>query len=305
MKRFAFVGILACLLLLSSNFFAVARAHSHTTAISGTQTMTTPSSISLPRLKALVSQTLGQQAANRIGRRITHPLGIRASTSSSLSLSQAPATTPAITQASAQEEYADSSTVAGYQTDAEGVSWVQGTVGFFNVASPTLLTTSVDTVIGVESNNSSITLGVDQLQKVTYLGFLGGVHWNLFYVNTNDRMDALILLDTNTNQWLLFIEDLTTGVSYGSEFSYDTEMIRALWLTGIGNDGPVPSMPLIAFTNSQWLSNWDGWQPIISSAAATYTQFTLLDPNGGQIWPTEIPDPPATFFTLVPCPTCS
>jgi hypothetical protein len=127
---------------------------------------------------------------------------------------------------------------------------------------------------------------------------------SLFHVNANDQITSEIYLDSNTNKWLVFIEDVTTRTAFGNEYSYATTTTRAGWITHMPDGGSVPSMYLIGFTNAHWESNWAGWQPLTSSAEATYTQWTLYAPGGGVIWPTE-PDSSGTSFTLIPCPSCS
>lgn len=302
MKRFVWGSFVVCLLVLSSGLLGV-KADAQTVQ----PAMATPSPISLQRLKTLVYQALGQQAVDGMGRRITQPLSINASPSPGLSLNQARASTTSPFQANAQEQYGNSSTLAGYVTNAEGVNWVQGAVGFFTVVSPVQPAVDVETAISMansDARSAEINLGVEQTEGDAYLSFRGAFRWILFHVNVGDQMDALIELDGGTNHWLLFIEDLTTRTSFGEEFSYSTTTTLAVWVTQVSSGGPVPSMFPITFTNAQWLSNWDGWQPITSAAAAAYEQWSLVAPNGGQIWPTEVPDPPGTLFSLIPCPTC-
>ncbi|MBV9711488.1 MAG: hypothetical protein JO011_11340 [Ktedonobacteraceae bacterium] len=307
MKRFVFGGLVICLLTLSGGFFMTVRAVVHAAQPSGGQTTVTSSfPISSQRLKDLVHQTLGQQAADSIGHRVTQPLAIHASAHPILPLIQTRATTSSRLHAKTQERYGTSPIDAAYLTDAEGVSWVQGAGGFFNVASVPLPAVSVLTAIAVGNSDSSaqINVGVDQTEKLAVLTFNHGREWDLFSVNANDQMDAEIYLDGNTNQWLIFIEDLTTRTSFGQEFAYTNYLTRAAWTTQVAFGGPVPSMNMISFTNARWVSNWDGWQPITSSAAAYYVQLTLRTQYGGRISPTQ-PDSSGTSFTLIPCPSCS
>lgn len=304
MQRVVLKSLVVCLLVLSSSLL-VANAEARTVHPSAGQATVTPSPISLERLTTLVRQALGQQAVDDLGQRITQPLSTHASPTPSISLPQPRTSTASRAQANVQEHDETSSSQAGYVTDAYGVSWVQGVVGYFNVVSPALPAVGVVTAIAVGSPSAEIDLGVEQTQGYAYLTFRGGISWALFQVQAGDQMDALIYLDGSTNQWLLFIEDLTTRTSFGEEFSYiTTTFLVAGWVTQVNSGGPVPSMFPITFTNAEWLSNWAGWQPIISSAAAAYYQESELAPNGGQIWPTEIPDPPGTLFSLLSCSTC-
>lgn len=306
MKRSVSLSLLMGFLALSSTLFAGARAHAQPVHVSGVQATITPSPISLQRLKTLVSQTLGQKAVDIMRQRITQPLSIHSSPKQSLLLNQTGTATASPFRANVLEHYGNSPILAGYITNAEGVSWAQGAFGLFNVVSPAQPAVEVETAIAVTNSDGSaeINLGVEQTEGDAYLSFHGVFLWVLFHVNVGDQMDAEIYLDGSTNEWLLFIEDLTTGVAFGEEFSYTTTITRAAWAVQVESGGPVPAMVPITFTNAQWLSNWAGWQPIISSAAATSTQWTLQAPYGGQIWPTEIPDPPGTSFSLIPCPAC-
>lgn len=306
LKKMFFGSLAACLLLLSSGL-TVAQAHGYTNNRPEVQAKVTSTPISLQRLKALVRQTLGQKAVDNMGQLITQPLSVRSSTSRNLSLNPGRTSTSSRLKPHIQEQYSNDPLNGGYITNAEGVSWVQGAAGFFNVATPTLPSIEVETAVVVANSDGSseINLGVAQTESDAYLSFHGQFLWVLFHVNTNDQMDAEIYWDANTNNWLLFIEDLTTRQSFGQEFSYSTTLTRAAWTMQVENGGPVPSMTLVTFTNAQWFSNWDGWQPIISPAAATYTQVTIKPPKGGVIWPTEVPDPPGTSFTMIPCPGCS
>lgn len=145
----------------------------------------------------------------------------------------------------------------------------------------------------------------DQLRQFAALTLQGVTTWVLFSVSTDDQIDAEIYLDGNTNEWLIFIEDLTSRTAFGQEFAYTTNLTRAAWLIGISSNsgGPVPPMNATTFTNARWVSNWDSWQPITSSAAAYYVQLALKAVYGGQVATTQ-PTASGTSFTLVPCPTC-
>lgn len=303
MQRVVLKRLVACLLVLSSSLL-VAKADARTTQPLTGRATVTPSSISLPRLTTLVRQALGQQAVDDLGQRITQPLSTHPSPTPSLSLPQPRTATALPAQANVQEHYENSSSQAGYVTNAYGDGSVQGVVGYFNVVSPALPAVGVQTAIALGSPSAQIALGVEQTQGYAYFAFRGGLSWALFPVQAADQMDALIYLDQSTNNWLLFIEDLTTRTAFGEEFSYvTTSFVVAGWATAVNNGGPVPAMFLIGFWNAEWLSNWAGWQPITSSVAPNLYQQSLLAPNGGQIWPTEISDP-GTGFDLIPCPTC-
>ncbi len=283
MKRLIFGGLLICLLVLSSSFLATAKAAVHTSAQPGVQTTLTPHPISLARLKALVRQTLGQQAVDHMGHLVTQPLATHAPTSVSLSFHQAGTAPTSHLQANTPEYFYTSSTEAGYGVNAEGVSWVQGGAGYFNVARPALPAQVFDTEIGVTNSNQSaqIIVGVDQTDLAAYLYFNGWFSERLFSVSANDQMDAEIYLDGNTNQWLVFIEDLTTRRAFGQEFGYTTSIVQAAWVTYTYTGGPVRPTNPITFTSARWVSNWDGWQPITSSAAAYYIHQILQAPKGG------------------------
>ncbi|MBV9256649.1 MAG: hypothetical protein JO215_01380 [Ktedonobacteraceae bacterium] len=308
MKRFAFGSLLVCLLVLSSGLLGAARADAHPASGPGVQRSSTLSPISIAQLKSLVRRTLGQQAVDSMGKRVTQPLSISPSDQPALRLKPSKMAAAPRLQASAREYYGNSPTSAGYTIDAEGVSWVQGVGGFFNVpTADNAIQVATEIAVATSNGSGQISLGVTKNADRHYavLIFAGGATWTLFSVSANDQMDAEIYLDGNTNKWLIFIEDLTTRQSYGNEFAYTTFTTLAGWETAISRGGPVPPMNLITFTNARWVSNWDGWQPITSSAAAAYAQWTLTAPNGGIISPTEIPDPPGTSFTLIPCPSCS
>ena len=301
MKRFTFGSLLVCLLVLASSFLVTTKAHTHAATLPAVRTSATSSPISLQRLKELVHQTLGQDAVNHMRQLITQPLTTHASTPQLLPPGQTKPATQLHSQAYAQEHYYNSSYFAGYTTDAEGVSWVRGVTGDFNVALPTLPSVEVVTAATVASSDGSaeITVGVDQTAQAAYLNFHGWIDWTLFHIGANDKIDSEILWDIHTNRWFVFIEDVTSGQAFGEEFSYFTNITVAGWGTQVFSGGPVPSMYLIGFTNAQWFSNWDGWQPITSSAAASYTQSTLVAPKGGTIMTGE-PVNAGTAFALVP-----
>jgi hypothetical protein len=167
--------------------------------------------------------------------------------------------------------------------NAEGVSWVQGIGGYFNVAHPALPAPFFATGIAVTNSDDSaqVDVGVDQTNLKAYLNFKGWFSQTLFSVSANDQMDAEIYLDGNTNKWLVFIEDLTTRTAFGEEYGYGTtNMVRADWFTGTNTANLVPAMNQINFTGARWVSNWDGWQPINSSAEAYYVLQSLVNENG-------------------------
>jgi hypothetical protein len=304
MKQWISGSLLVCLLVLSSSFLVPAQASAHPASLPGGPSTLTP--ISLSRLQTLVRQTLGQQAVDHMGQLVTQPLSTRTSAPVNLSFHQAGVATSSQLRANTQERISISNRDAGYWVNAEGASWVQGVVGFFPVAQPAGAPSApgFDTVIGVSSSDEArqIIVGVDQTNSEAFVGFRGQSSQYVFFVHPNDQMDTEIYLDGATNQWLVFIEDLTTRQAFGQEFSYtvtsDNGGVFASWFTGDENNaGPVPSMNPITFTNARWLSNWAGWQPITSSAETSYTFQILQAPLGGVIVPTTL-DSSGASFTL-------
>jgi hypothetical protein len=212
---------------------------------------------------------------------------------------------------SAPEQYGTSTNVAGYMTVMNGMT-VSGVVANFNV--PTGASGQEERIMldlgGLNSSNG-IAVGVfvngyggpaDGYAFCTCSNN-GGL---LFNVQPKDTIDAeLYLLDQSTNQWLVFIEDVASGASFGTTFNAVTTFTNVAWI--LQTIGPLLK-GLITFTNAKWLgSNSSGvWQPILSSQAASYLQITLDDPRGrGQrAEATEIPDPPGTSFTIIPCQKC-
>ncbi|HZR40115.1 MAG TPA: hypothetical protein VFB12_08375 [Ktedonobacteraceae bacterium] len=180
-------------------------------------------------------------------------------------------------------------------------------VGSFNV--PTaggVVPVTTGIIVGDTGQNAKISLGVvkDGARSNASVSFVNGETLDLFPVNASDQMDAEIYLDSNSNQWLIFIEDENTATYYANEFSYTTIITYAGWLASV-NDSPLPAMNPILFTNARWFSNWADWQPIPSSAAAYYIQWTL-DKSPGLIQTTIlIGSPPGTSFYLATCATCS
>ncbi len=308
MKRFIPGSLLVCLLVLTIGFLPVIKAGARTAQTSAVQAPS-PSLSGLPQLKELVRKTLGQGAVDHMRQRVTQPLKIYASTQPVLAPKQASTATQSRIQANveAPELYGNATTGAGYVTRVKSASWVYGSEATFNVpkVEGIVPVTTAVTVTNVDKN-TQISLGVvtDAARRNASLSFTNGSTLDLFAVHSNDQIFALISLDTGANKWLIFIEDGTSGLFYDADFSYSTAFTSAMWLTTV-NDSPFPPIGLITFTGAQWLSNWDGWQPILSPDSAYYLQWTLLAPTGGMMWPTEIPDPPGMGFTLISCSPCS
>ena len=326
MKRFAFASLVLCLIVLASGFLVETKAGAHPAAPRSVQRSSTSSPIGLAQLKVQVRQALGQKAVDAMKYRSTESHASAPPPELLKQISrlrkQARTITAPRVQADAQELYVNDPQLAGYSINAEGTSWVQGIAASFNATrsegiplnsddTDVLLTTASSQwigdqwiYVGVNSNNDG-TLNA-------YTWWLNWSDWNhphggyqkLFSVRAGDQINVAIEKYTSDDPWSIFIEDVPLAKYQWVTETDTTNFTRAYWVLNTSGAPIAPRFPsLIGFRYAQWLSNWDGWQPITSSAARTYSEITNVSSGGGVVWPGGLADG-GTSFALIPCSTC-
>ena len=308
MKRILLLCLCMSIVILSGVTSTTAQASYQSLSPSPGKPTYKPSQIapiSTEHVKVLLRQTLGQRVADSLKQRVMQPVATWHADIPTFK--QAQTTTNPSIRANARELYTDTDTVAGYLAYPPQQAW--GASAQFN-ASIAYAYTWVG--VGAHAGNTAyfpIVVGVNQGNLFASYQ-VDGTGNDLFHVLPNDQMSAEVYLDQTTNNWLIFIIDLTTGTYFASEFSSNWYNLNiAFWIyMQYGKYMGVSQMYPLTFSQARWFGNTpSGWQPI--TAAPYNYQLTLKGLNyqgnpSGIAWPTEIPDPPGTSFSILTCSTC-
>lgn len=147
----------------------------------------------------------------------------------------------------------------GYITDVSGafVHRVNGASGYFTAIwdNCTFFCPTVGTWAGIGGVNGSGHLaqtGLDNIaMRAWYEFYPPSPAQYLFSVNNGDSMYAKVQWDAGTALWMIYVSDLSTGVYYSSEFSYDPDLTTAEWITEV-TGGAVPAIGGIPFSSVRW-----------------------------------------------------
>jgi Peptidase A4 family len=144
--------------------------------------------------------------------------------------------------------------------------------------------------------------GIDQSLMESWYEFFPNPPVFLYSVNSGDEMYDLVLRDRSNGLWLVFIEDLTTGVFYTNEFSFNPDQTTAEWIVEVQPNGPVGSFAPVNFTFDQF-GDGSSSQPMTSSEASPLWQVSLRSPRGGSVCPSGLTNPGTigVSFSAAPC----
>lgn len=118
-----------------------------------------------------------------------------------------------------------------------------------------------------------------------------------FNVNPGDKMASEVTYDSDNGLWYLMIEDLSTGLWFGSDFNFNPNQNNAEWIVEV----PPPNNYIgqygtVSFSDCYWDNSSYMPQPINSNQnnALTYYIETASD---GQVKPSTL-DSNSYSFTM-------
>ncbi|HET8844232.1 MAG TPA: hypothetical protein VFN35_22385 [Ktedonobacteraceae bacterium] len=240
--------------------------------------------ISVAYAQQLIRQLGGVQAASRMLYRVTKPM----------------ASQPHVTFGNAQTT---SSNWGGYVADTSGTGiHVDSSFSEFNVSRAAGTDTASWVGVGGFHGGNLAQAGIDQSLMESWYEFFPNPPVFLYSINSGDEMYDLVLRDRSNGLWLVFIEDLTTGVYYTNEFSFNPDQTTAEWIVEVQSNGPVGSFAPVNFTFDQF-GDGSSSQPMTSSEASTLWQVSLRSPRGGSVCPSGLTNPGTigVSFSAAPC----
>jgi hypothetical protein len=285
-----FVVVLSFLLLFSGTALRAAQAHYGDIQGQGHSPVTTqaPQAVKEHQISTAYAQQLtrnlaGVNVASRMLHRVTQPL----------------ASHPPVTYGIAQTP---SSNWAGYvaDTSATGIR-VDASFSEFNASRAAGTDTASWVGVGGFHGGNVAQVGIDQSLMESWYEFFPNPPVFLYSVNAGDTMYDLILRDRSNGLWMVFIEDLTTGVFYTNEFSFNPDQTTAEWIVEVQPNGPVGSFVPVTFTFNQF-GDGSSSQPLTSGEASPLWQVFLRSPRGGSVCPSGVSNPgTGATFSAAPC----